>query len=113
MSLARQIGRGAAIAAGGCIILASATWAQTSPLQAFPPASKVPQPADINPAPQQMQEMTVTDTEATLRSGPDEDSQALGSIGFGTKVTVLDSGNGWTHIIAGGSEGYVSSGSLR
>jgi len=60
-----------------------------------------------------MQEMTVTDPETALRSGPDENSQALGSIGFGTKVTVLDSGNGWTHVIAGGSEGYISSGSLR
>ena len=113
MALLEQISRCAVTAAVGFVILATPAWAQTSPLQAYPPLSRVPQPSDISPAPQHSQEMTVSDPETAIRSAPDEDSPVLGSIGFGTKVTVLDSADGWTHVIAGGSEGYVSSGSLR
>jgi uncharacterized protein YgiM (DUF1202 family) len=57
--------------------------------------------------------MTVSDEEAAIHSAPGENSQVLNSIEFGTKVRVLGSANGWTHVIAGGSEGYISSDSLK
>ncbi len=103
---------GLVIVAIGCVIT-TASWAQTTPMQAFPPPYQVPQPADISPAPAQPGEMTVSDPETAIRSAPGEDSRVLSSIGVGTKVLVLDSANGWTHVIAGGTEGYISSNSLK
>jgi hypothetical protein len=70
-------------------------------------------PADIGPVPAQSGEMTVSDPDTAIHSGPGENSQVLDSIGVGTKVMVLDSAHGWTHIIAGGEEGYISSDSLK
>ena len=105
--------RGLVIMAIGCVMLTTASWAQTTSLQAFPPPFRVPQPADVSPTAAQTGEMTVSDPNTAIRSAPGEDSQVLNSIGVGTKVMVLDSANGWTHVIAGGAEGYISSDSLK
>ena len=104
--------RGLVIVVIGCVIT-TASWAQTTPMQAFPPPYRVPQPADISPTAAQTGEMTVSDPETAIRAAPGENSQVLNSIGVGTKVMVLDSANGWAHVIAGGAEGYISSDSLK
>ena len=104
---------GLVIVAIGCVMLTTASWAQTTPMQAFPPPFRVPQPADISPAPAQPGEMTVSEPETAIYSAPGENSQVLNSIGVGTKVMVLDSADGWTHVIAGGAEGYISSDLLK
>jgi hypothetical protein len=36
-----------------------------------------------------------------------------GTMGVGTKVMTLDSADGWTHVIAGGADGYINSDSLK
>lgn len=44
-----------------------------------------------------------------LRSQPDADSPSLGKYLNGTCVTVLEEADGWTHVSAGETEGYMMS----
>ena len=100
------------IVALGCVLLSTGSMAQTSSLQAFP--FRVPQPADINPnADQTPSQMTVSEPNTSIRSAPGADSQVLGTTGVGTKVMTLDSAGGWTHVISGGADGYISSDALK
>jgi uncharacterized protein YgiM (DUF1202 family) len=102
------------ILALGCVLLSTGSMAQTTSLQAFPPPFRVPQPADINPnADQTPSQMTVSEPDTAIRSAPGADSQVLGTTGVGTKVMTLDSAGGWTHVISGGADGYISSDSLK
>ena len=105
--------RGLVIVTIGCVMLTTASWAQTTSLQAFPPPFRVPQPADVSPTAAQTGEMTVSDPNTAIRSAPGADSQVLSTMGVGTKVMTLDSADGWTHVISGGADGYVSSDSLK
>ena len=105
--------RGIVMVAVGCVLFTTASWAQTTSLQAFPPPFRVPQPADVSPTAAQTGEMTVSDPNTAIRSAPGADSQVLSTMGVGTKVMTLDSADGWTHVIAGGAEGYISSDSLK
>ena len=57
--------------------------------------------------------MTVSTPEAAIHSGPGEDAPVVGTLRFGAKVMTMESADGWTHVIAGGADGYVSSGSLK
>jgi uncharacterized protein YgiM (DUF1202 family) len=102
------------IVALGCVLFTSASWAQTTSLQAFPPPFRVPQPADINPnADQTTSQRTVSEPNTEIRAAPGTDSQVLGTTGVGTKVMTLDSAGGWTHVISGGADGYINSDSLK
>ena len=105
--------RGIVMVAVGCVLFTTASWAQTTSMQAFPPPFRVPQPADVSPAAAQTGEMTVSDPSTAIRSAPGADSQVLSTMGVGTKVMTLGSADGWTHVIAGGTEGYISSDSLK
>jgi len=96
----------------GCALIASDSVSQTfrsTSLQAFP--FRVPQPADINPNP--TSRMTVSTEQTDLLLAPNANATALGTIGFGTKVTVMSTAGGWSHVNFGGKDGYISSQSLK
>jgi Bacterial SH3 domain len=102
------------VLAVGCASIASDAVSQTfpsTPLPALYPPYAVPQPADINPTP--ASQMTVSTEQAELRVAPNANATALGTFSFGTKVTVMDATDGWSHVNIGGRDGYISSQSVK
>jgi hypothetical protein len=108
-----EVGRRLCIVAIGCLVLATPAWAQTTILRAYPPPYRVPEPGDLHPISPEPSELAVIDPETAVHSAPDENFPVVDTIGFGTKVMVIDSAGAWSHVIAAGAEGYVSSDSLK
>ena len=121
-----------AIAAAGCILLAVAAQAQTS-TDTLPSPSQMGEPAQpgepgqatITPPPMNDQpgnasakgsnlsDMTITRDGTEVRETPDGTSQLLARLDAGVKVLAIGSAGGWTNIIVGGTDGFVSSGALK
>ena len=124
--------------AAGCILLAVAAQAQTS-TDALPSPSQMGEPsqlgqpaqpgepgqATITPPPMNDQpgnasakgsnlsDMTITRDGTEVRETQDGGSRLLGRLDSGVKVLAIGSSGGWTHIIVGGTDGFVSSQALK
>jgi hypothetical protein len=125
------------ILAVGCVLLPAAAQAQTIPNQPeAPPASTgevLPSPdeasqlnsAPITPPPSLDQpgnpgspnsnlvDMIVTRDGTEVRETPDATAQLLGHLDTGTQVLVIGSADGWSHVLVGGTDGFVHSDSLK
>jgi uncharacterized protein YgiM (DUF1202 family) len=126
-----------AILAAGCVLLAVATQAQTSMTQTeTPPAptgetlpspaeasqlnstpikppSTIDQPGNPDSPTSNLSEMTVARDGTEIREMPDKGSQLLASLDTGTQVLVIGKANGWSHVLVGGTDGFVTSDSLK
>ena len=94
-------------------MLATPACAQTAILRAYSPPYRVSEPSDLHPVSPEPSELAVIDPETAVHSAPDENSPVVETISFGTKVMVINNADGWSHVIAGGAEGYTSSDSLK
>jgi hypothetical protein len=128
---------GLAILAVGCLLLAAAAQAQTSPNQpetapastgetlASPDEAGQLNSAPITPAPSLDQpgnpgspnsnlvEMIVARDGTEVRETPDATAQLLGHLDTGTQVLVIGNADGWSHVLVGGTDGFVHSDSLK
>jgi mannosyl-glycoprotein endo-beta-N-acetylglucosaminidase len=57
--------------------------------------------------------MTVSTEQTELRVSPNANATALETFSFGTKVTVIGTTGGWSHVNIGGRDGYISSQFLK
>ena len=131
-----------AILTAGCMLLAVAAQAQTSmtppdlsqgdqapvstgetlpspseasqlnsnPIKAPP---TIDQPGNPTSPTSNLAEMTVARDGTQVRETPDNTAQLLASLDTGTQVLVIGKENGWSHVLVGGTDGYVSSDSLK
>jgi hypothetical protein len=124
-----------AVIVAGCILLAVAAQAQTStaPSDALPSPSQLGEPAQpgepgqatITPPPvndqpgnasakgSNLSDMTITRDGTEVRETPDGGSRLLGRLDAGVKVLAIGTSGEWTHIIVGGTDGFVSSQALK
>jgi uncharacterized protein YgiM (DUF1202 family) len=104
------------VVAAGCMSLALAAHAQTStaPSQPLPtPPPLVEQPGNAGNTTSNLADMTVTRNGTAVREEPNDGSQLLASLNEGTKVLAIGTAGGWTHVIVGGTDGYVNAQSLK
>lgn len=131
-----------AILAAGCVLLALAAQAQTSmtapdlssggtppvatgetlpsPAEAsqlnsspLKPPPTIDQPGNPSSPTSNLSEMTVARDGTPVRETPSNDAQLLATLDTGTQVLVIGKADGWSHLLVGGTDGYVASDSLK
>ena len=58
-------------------------------------------------------DMIVTRDGTEVRETPSATAQLLGHLDTGTQVLVIGSADGWSHVLVGGTDGFVHSDSLK
>ena len=128
-----------AIIAVGCVLLSAGARAQTQAIPNQPETAPAPtgetlaspdeasqlNSAPITPTPSLDQpgnpgspnsnlvEMIVARDGTEIRETPNATAQLLGHLDTGTQVLVIGSADGWSHVLVGGTDGFVHSDSLK
>lgn len=131
-----------AILAAGCMLLAVAAQAQTSmtppdlgqsdqapvstgetlpspseasqlnanPIKAAP---TIDQPGNPSSPTSNLSEAVIGRDGTEVRETPNATAQLLASLDSGTQVLVIGKADGWAHVLVGGTDGFVTSDSLK
>ena len=128
-----------AIIAVGCVLLSAGARAQTQAIPNQPetapastgetlaspdeanqlnsapitPTPSLDQPGNPGSPNSNLVEMIVTRDGTEVRETPNATAQLLGHLDTGTQVLVIGSADGWSHVLIGGTDGFVHSDSLK
>ena len=77
------------------------------------PPPSLDQPGNPGSPNSNLVDMVITRDGTEVRETPNATAQLLGHLDSGTQVLVIGSADGWSHVLVGGTDGFVHSDSLK